>query len=280
MVYRGQDILLWSLESYALHDTYNRNSSSSRIQSRGDDAGALCLAFSVASDANLLAVGYADGDLLLFDTADGVVKETALVNAQTLACSPDGRTLASGDSSGTIQLFNFETLRSLYRINADEYCIRKLAFSGNSHHLIDIRRSECRIWDPPVLVRQDDDEHNSDTVSISSGTQEIGMESVKQVTLITSLACHGNGEIFFGGKEDGSVYLYPTNSGRLMYKLVSHTRKESQSCRFSSTAKATPSLARTSLAESLPTSWNSGTMDGKKPRSYWITTLGQPSSKC
>jgi hypothetical protein len=75
VVYRGQDILLWSLESYALHDTYNRNGSSSRIQSRGDDAGALCLAFSMAPDANLLAVGYAYGDLLLFDTADGVVKQ-------------------------------------------------------------------------------------------------------------------------------------------------------------------------------------------------------------
>ncbi len=75
-----------------------------------------------------------------------------------------------------------------------------------------------------MLVRQDDDEHNSDTVSISSGTQEIGMESVKQVTLITSLACHGNGEIFFGGKEDGSLYLYQTNSGRQMYKLVSHAK--------------------------------------------------------
>lgn len=224
VVYRGQDILLWSLESYALHDTYNRKGSSSRIRSSGHDAGALCLAFSMAPDANLLAVGYADGDLLLFDTADGVVKETALVNAQTLACSPDGRTLASGDSSGTIQLFNFETLRPLYRINSDEYCIRKLAFSGNSHRLLDIRRSECRIWDPPVLVRQDDDEHNSDSVSISSGAQEISMEPVKQVTLITSLACHGKVEIFFCGKEDGSVHVYQTSTGRQMYKLLSHAK--------------------------------------------------------
>jgi len=66
VVHRGQDILLWSLESYALHNTYNRNGNSSRIQSCGDDAGALCLAFSVAPDANLLAVDYADEDLLLF----------------------------------------------------------------------------------------------------------------------------------------------------------------------------------------------------------------------
>ena len=224
VVYRGQDVLLWSLETYALHDTYNRNGRSSRAPSCGDDAGALCLAFSVAPDANLLAVGYADGDLLLFDTAEGIVRDTVLVNAETLACSPDGRTLASGDSSGTIQLFDFETLRPLYRINSDEYCIRQLAFSGNSQHILDIRRSECRVWDPPVLVRQDGDEQNTDTVSISSGPQEINMESAEQVTLITSLACHGNAEIFFCGKEDGSVYLYESKSGRQMYQLFSHAK--------------------------------------------------------
>ena len=222
VVYRGKDILLWDLERDALHDTYNRNGSSSRTISQGDDAGVLCLVFSVAPNATLLAAGYADGDLLLFDTAEGIVKETALANAQTLACSPDGRTLASGDSSGTIQLFDFETLRPLYRINSDEYCIRNLVFSGDSHRLIDIRRSECRVWDPMVLVRQDNDEENSDTVSISTGPQEISTESPKNVILITSLACHRDGEIFFCGKENGSVYLYETKYGRQSHKLFDH----------------------------------------------------------
>ena len=224
VVYRGQDILLWDLERDALHDTYNRNGSSSRTQSHGDDAGVLCLVFSGAPNATLLAAGYLDGDLLLFDTTEGTVKGTALANAQTLACTPDGRTLASGDSSGTIQLFEFETLRLLYRIKSDEYCIRGLAFSGDSHRLIDIRRSECRVWDPMVLVRQDNDDENSDTVSISTGPQEISVEDARDVILITSLACHGDGEIFFCGKENGSVYLYETKYGRQSHKLFSHAR--------------------------------------------------------
>ena len=221
VVYRGQDILLWSLESYTLLDTYNRHGSSSKTKSRGDDAGVLCLVFSEAPHANLLAAGYLDGDLLLFDTALGSVKETAWMNAQTLACSPDGRTLASGDSSGTIQLFDFETLRPLYRINSDEYCIRRLAFSGDSHRLMDIRRSECRVWDPMVSTRQDGDELSNDTVSIY-GPQEISPESAKKVILITSLACQGGGEMFFCGREDGSVYLYDTKCGQQCHKLFGH----------------------------------------------------------
>ncbi len=224
VVYRGKDILLWDLERDALHDTYNRNGSSFRTRSLGDDAGVLCLVFSVAPNATLLAAGYSDGDLLLFDTAEGIVKETVLANAQTLACSPDGRTLASGDSSGAIQLFDFETLRPLYRINSDEYCIRHLAFSADSHRLIDIRRSECRVWDPMVLVRQDNDDENSDTISVSTGPQEVSMESSKDVILITSLACHGDGKTFFCGKENGSVYLYETENGRQSHKLFDHAR--------------------------------------------------------
>lgn len=222
VVYRGQDILLWDLESYALYDTYGRQGSSSRDAIKGDDAGVICLVFCGAPNVSLLAAGYSDGELSLFDTAEGIVKETVLVNAQTLACSPDGRTLASGDSSGTIQLFDFESLRPLYRINSDEYCIRNLSFSGDSHRLMDIRRSECRVWDPMVLVRQDSEEQNSNTISTSTGPQKTSLECAKEVTLVTSLACHGIGNVFFCGKSDGSVHLYETKTGRQNQKLFNH----------------------------------------------------------
>ena len=224
IVYRGKDILLWSLESYALHDTYNRLGSSSRSQRGGDDAGVLCLVFSLAPAANLLAAGYSDGDLLLYDTLEGVVVQTALVNAQALACSPDGRTLASGDSSGTIQLFEFESLKPLYRIHSEDYCIRQLAFSGDSLHLIDIRRSECRVWDPTILLRQDEDDQNSDTISISSRGQEVSLQPAEKVNLITALAADPEHGYFFCGKDDGSVCLYRTKTGRQVCTLYSHAR--------------------------------------------------------
>ncbi|KAL8968115.1 MAG: hypothetical protein Q9183_002617 [Haloplaca sp. 2 TL-2023] len=224
VVYRGKDILLWSLESYALYDTYNRHGSSSRSQRGGADAGVLCLVFNSAPGANLLAAGYSDGDLLLYNTLEGVTLQTTLVNAQALASSPDGRTLASGDSSGTIQLFDFETLKPLYRINSEDYCIRQLAFSGDSLHLIDIRRSECRVWDPTILLRQDEDDQNSDTISISSRSQEVSLQSADKVNLITALAADPEHGCFFCGKEDGSICLYRTKTGRQACTLYSHAR--------------------------------------------------------
>ena len=223
IVYRGQDILLWNLERDALHETFRKETGAhSPNEKRSVDGGAICLTFSRAPHATFLAAGYSDGDLVLFNTLEGTVIETTLANAQTLACSPDGRTLASGNSSGTIQLFDFETLKVLYRIHSGEYSIKQLAFSEDSLRLLGIRGSQCRVWEPTVLVRQDVEDENSDTVSVSTVPQEVSLESSKDTVLITSLACHTNSEIFFCGKEDGSVYLYEMKSGRERQKLLSH----------------------------------------------------------
>ncbi|KAI9742945.1 MAG: hypothetical protein M1835_003004, partial [Candelina submexicana] len=223
VVYRGQDILLWDLERDTLHDTYCKDYGARSPGGKSKaQSGATGVVFSAAPNLTLLAATYSDGDLVLFDTSDGTVRELTLANAQNLASSPDGRTLACGNSSGTIQLYDFETLRLLYRINSEEYGIKQLAFSGDSHRLLDIRGSQCRVWDPTVLVRQDVDDENSDTISVSTAPQEISVESPEDVILITSLACSENAEYFFCGKEDGAIYLYETKSGRQMNRLLSH----------------------------------------------------------
>ena len=155
------------------------------------------LKFSLPPTANLLAVSYADGDLVLFDTYERSVVATTLANAHSLASSADGRTLACGNTSGTIQLFDFETLELLYNFKLEDYGIQALAFSGDSHRLLDIRGAQCRVWDPPVLVREDLDEVNNDTVSVSTMPQEVNMTPVDDVNPITSLACHEAGHVFF-----------------------------------------------------------------------------------
>lgn len=223
VVYRGQDIVLWDLERDALYDTYSKMAGASPILGRRTaDPGAIALVFNSAPGANLLAVAYSDGDLVLFDTTDGYIKATTTPNAQTLACSPDGRTLASGDSSGKLQIFDFETLRPLYCINSTEYGIKELQFSGDNLQLLDIRGSRCRIWDPIVLVRQDAEDESSDAISLSTTLQEVHIDDAEDKPLITALACQVSGEAFFCGKEDGSIHAYEAKTGRHIRKLLSH----------------------------------------------------------
>ncbi|KAL8762028.1 MAG: hypothetical protein Q9184_001920 [Pyrenodesmia sp. 2 TL-2023] len=223
VVYRGQDILLWDLERDALYDTYNKTAGASpMLGKRAADAGAIALTFNRASGANLLAAAYSDGDLILFDTSDGYVRALTTANAHTLASSPDGRTLASGDGSGKLQIFDFETLKLLYCIQSTEYGIKELQFSGDNLQILDIRGSHCRVWDPVVLVRQDAEDESSDVVSLSTAPQEVEMSAIEETPLVTALTCQEAGEMFFCGKENGSVHMYEAKSGKHMQKLLSH----------------------------------------------------------
>lgn len=222
IVYRGQDILLWDLEKDAIHDTYCKNGARVHPDQRLANPGATNLIFNLRLNANLLAVAYADGDLVLFDTLEGTVRAATLANAHTLASSLDGRTLACGNTFGTIHLFDFETLKLLYRITSEEDSICMVAFSNNSCHLLDIRGCQCRVWDPTVLVRQDADEDRSDTISVSTAPQEYTVKSMDDIILITSGVCHKSKNVFLCGKEDGSVYLYDIKTGQQSHKLLNH----------------------------------------------------------
>lgn len=72
--------------------------------------------------------------------------------AHVLACSADGRMLATADPAGTIQLLNLETLRLVYRIGSVEPGLQDLTFSLDGLRLLDIRGSRCRVRDLTDLV--------------------------------------------------------------------------------------------------------------------------------
>jgi len=178
-----------------------------------------CLEFGTAATADLLAAAYTDGELVLFDTASGEVKMRGVAAfAHLLTCSQDGSKLATADPSGTIQIFQFDTLQLLYRINSIEPGIQDLTFSGDGQHLLDVRGSRGRIWGPTVLVGQ------AGGGAIAGKPQEVTLKPVEDVVLITSIACPDTADVFFCGKEDGSVYLFDIETGLPISTLFTHAR--------------------------------------------------------
>lgn len=222
VVYRGRDILLWDVELEAIHETYGKYTGA-RVGRSLANTTVSTLIFNPAPGATLLAAAYSDGDLVLFDTSDGMVKQIVTANAHYLACSSDGRTLASGHYSGTIQLFEFETLNALYSINPDDLGgMYQLCFSGDGRRLLDIAVSQCRVWDPIVLLREDTVEA-IDTVSVSTLSIENKMGASNDPVLINALAYDETGEVFYCGKENGSIFMFETKSGHQSQKLFCHT---------------------------------------------------------
>ena len=189
-VYRGQDMLLWDIENCTVYESYAKDGPRSGRDS--GNATVWSIVFCPAPITALLAAGYSDGDLVLFDVSRAVVKEITVANAQTLTSSSDGYTLASADSAGTIQIYDFETLKLLYRITSiEKYSIRSLAFSADGQRLFDLRGSVCRAWDPIVLSRQDITDDNSDTVSISTMAHEVQFDGSEDIPTVTTLCYPG-----------------------------------------------------------------------------------------
>jgi len=103
-------------------------------------------AFQPNSESSFLVTLYYDGQLVLFDPCLLIIKAAVRADAHVLACSPNGHMLATGNDTGTIQIFDFESLTLIYKLIASDYSIRSLAFSGDGLRFVDIRGSQCNVW--------------------------------------------------------------------------------------------------------------------------------------
>ncbi|KFZ02048.1 hypothetical protein V500_00498 [Pseudogymnoascus sp. VKM F-4518 (FW-2643)] len=226
VIYKGQDILLWNLYADSFQALYSRESGKI-AESLGrpyGSSGVRCLVFGNASNAHLLACAYMDGELVFFNTSIGEVTGRIVAFAHVLACSADGRMLATADPAGTIQLFNLETLQLIYRIGSVEPGLQDLTFSPDGLRLLDIRGSRCRLWDLADLVTAATQEECGRATDDPNTTRGIASDPSESTILITSIACDDIGEPFFVGKEDGSVHAYAIGSGLHTGELFHHAR--------------------------------------------------------
>jgi WD40 repeat protein len=162
-----------------------------------------------------LVASYLDGELVLLDPFEDQVLVSFRADCHTLAASPDGRLLAGAAGSGTIQIYEFDTLALIYRVQSSSFYIKQLAFSKDSLHFADIRGSQCNVWEPTVLLRDSVGDDSSESTSASFVEAVATDAKVK----ISAMVVHPNGEAVFCSKDDGSVCLYDLKSGALLRTL-------------------------------------------------------------
>ena len=178
----------------------------------GTNTSVASLVFSSDPDLSRLAAAYEDGELALFDPWN--------VELMGMVPDADGQTLATGNSAGMMQLFDFETLQLLYRVNAYDYGVRALAFSSDSLRFLDIRGRQCNVWEPSVLVRKEEEDVTSNAVPAEP--RIIGVADLDDLVEITALACDISGVSLFCGKSDGSVCVHDSKAGAMAGALYRH----------------------------------------------------------
>jgi WD40 repeat protein len=200
IAYSGQPIMLWDLAEDAYIGSCGKKLSSGATSTHV----VVSLAFNPNPNIGLLAAAYLDGDLALLDPFSNQQLECFRANCHTLTVSPNGRLLAAGAGNGTIDIYEFDTLKLLYSVKSSNHYIKQISFTKDSLHLADIRGSQCTVWEPPALLRDSLSDDYSGTTSASI----VDIVSLDAKVKITTMVVHPLEEVIFCGKDDGAVDLY------------------------------------------------------------------------
>ncbi|KFA81126.1 hypothetical protein S40288_00983 [Stachybotrys chartarum IBT 40288] len=214
VAYSGQPITLWDMEEDSYAGSCGKKLSSGETSTHV----VVALAFNPNPDISLLAVAYLDGDLALLDPFADQQLECFRANCQTLTPSPNGRLLAAGGANGIIHVYEFDTLKPLYRVKSSNSYIKQLAFTRDSMLLADIRGAQCTVWEPEALLR----ESLSDDSSGPTSTTVVETVSMEAKAKITAMVVHHTSEVVFCGKDDGSVVVYERKTAASLGTLYSH----------------------------------------------------------
>ncbi|EXJ70758.1 uncharacterized protein A1O5_05748 [Cladophialophora psammophila CBS 110553] len=214
VAYIGQPITIWDL----CYDEYY--GSCGKMLANGETSKHLVtsLSFNPNPDIRLLAVSYLDGQLVLLDPFEGKELESFRANCRALISSPNGRLLGGVAASETIHIYEFDTLRLLYRIRSSELGIKQLAFSRDNFRFADIRRSQCNIWEPTMLLCDSVADDRSESTSASVIEATTSDDKVR----INTMVLHNQGQVIICGKDDGSVCLHDARTGSFLQTLHEH----------------------------------------------------------
>lgn len=187
------------------------------------------LLFNPNPNVNLLLVIYRDHELVLYETWSGgiVSSRTTPSDAGVLsaAVSPDGRTLATMDTLGVLQIWDFESLDLLYHVSTSSTFFCMLTFTSDSSSVMDIVDGGIRVWSPAVLIRK----NNEDDQSISDGAATIqpieGEFETRRSATITALSAHPTLPLVLTGKQNGDVLAFSTKTGKQIAVLYNHGQR-------------------------------------------------------
>ncbi|CAN9391730.1 unnamed protein product [Alternaria alternata] len=216
--YRGRAVLLWSLDNDRLLGACGGEAGSSAMI---DNSSPQRVIFNSNPAVELLVVTFQNGNMVLYETWNQRAVKAVQQDCHYMACSPDGRTLATGSSWGVLGLWDFETLTLLCQINTRETLGKALSFTACGTRIIELRDRKTKVWEPAVLIRKAGEEDSSISESVTLPTVVVG-EGEEDIVPITATCVHHTRDIIFVGKDDGSVNVYLGHSGELQGVVYSH----------------------------------------------------------
>ncbi|KAM0477479.1 hypothetical protein ACHAPX_005792 [Trichoderma viride] len=220
--YRKHPVFIWNvLEQQGLgHCVVDANN------------GIDCMVFNPNPDIIALIISLNDGRLCVFNYF--TMKQMFTIHktyAQSVACSPDGHSLVTGGSHGTMEVFDFDhdydgniILVPIYRIDGLYDPIRSVAFSFDGLRFLDVHRQQCRVWEPAALVRANNELESTSDAATLPVTAVGAMNGSEDPEITGLLEITSDGRYAIGGNRRGEVSLFSVADGTEIGTLYHHAR--------------------------------------------------------
>ncbi|CAH0027950.1 unnamed protein product [Clonostachys rhizophaga] len=217
--YRSGTVCLWDIQSkefitWALDD---RDRQPSQI------------IFNPNPNINLFVVMYANHTMTSYEAGWGQMVHSYTPPRQCgvsgATCSPDGRTLATTNTLGHLQIWDFETLTLLYDLEAPSSSSRSIRFTSSGTSIIDLTSQSMRVWSPSALIRNGMDEEESIRDDVVAIPAVKGQYNQMRSPRITALCAHPSLPLIFAGSAMGVVTAYSSDTGLELGELYSHSLK-------------------------------------------------------
>lgn len=174
-----------------------------------------------------LLILYEDTKIVEWNIVDDEQLVYSHTRARSMSLSHDGSFLLTSAVDGSLSIWSVSGYRLIYHMKHEEL-VADLAFSPNGTKLYDLRGSFCNVWEPDVLIRADDLDHDDESSVNETITSEPVLASDNHSHLtVTSLACGSSAQFYSVGKEDGSVTIYDMQTGERSRKVTNHSSSSS-----------------------------------------------------
>ena len=208
VAYRGSPLCVWALEPPELIRRCMRNQ-----EYAGNSWTVVDQVIWHPKSDEVLGL-YMGGHVFRWNPYDDTQQELQ-AEASIIASSPEGKFFVTGDSSGTIKLYNFHHFALIYQLSC-ENIINDICFSPDSKRLYDLRGQFCNIWEPNALLRVDetgeqDSEDGSDVASNPTAAISEAFAEVRDQ--ITAIAIQFRGGYQAIGNESGVVSVIDSIEG-------------------------------------------------------------------
>ncbi|KAL9018256.1 MAG: hypothetical protein Q9185_004422 [Variospora sp. 1 TL-2023] len=228
---RGKPVFVWDMELFQDQQPWRCVRHTDRLRSVNEqEAWTASEVVCWHPDGTSIFILYQGSGIVHWNFTEDTQKEYSHIEGREMVLSKDGNFLLTSDPSGTLYVWALPRFNLIYKLFYEDI-VRDIAFSPDGQRIYDSRGAICNVWEPDILIRQDDSGRDDVSSNHDSGAESSMLsdpithisQNDSTVSQITALVCDLEDEYYCCGRDDGSVAIHSARDGTKLRKVYNHS---------------------------------------------------------